>query len=97
MNDFRLSTFKGDLTSRGLTNEEYTKLLSAPVELPQANDVVYLILAENKELLVKSLKEASEEVGVHYSTLSKLIERTSSNKVVLNNYTVERIPVYCVT
>ena len=93
MNDFRLSTFKGDLTSRGLTNEEYTKLLSAPVELPQANDVVYLILAENKELLVKSLKEASEVVGVHYSTLSKLIERTSSKKVVLNNYTIERISV----
>lgn len=98
MNDFRFSTFKGYSVSRGLTAEEYTKLLSAPIELPQANDVVYLILVENKEeLIVKSLKEASEVVGVHYSTLSKLIERTSSNKVVLNNYTIERIPVYCGT
>ena len=95
MNDFRLSTFKGDLTSRGLTNEEYTKLLSAPVELPQANDVVYLILAENKELLVKSLKEASEIVGLHYSTLSKLIERNSSKEIKHKNYTVKRIPVFC--
>ena len=94
MNDFRLSTFKGEIISRGLTREEYSKLLSAPIELPQANDVVYLILAENKEeLIVKSLKEASEVVGVHYSTLSKLIERTSSKKVVLNNYTIERISV----
>lgn len=95
MNDFRLSTFKGDIVSRGLTYEEYTKLLSAPIELPLANDVVYLILAENKEeLIVKSLKEASEVVGVHYSTLSKLIERTSSKEVVLNDYTIKRISVF---
>jgi hypothetical protein len=96
MNDFRLSTFKGDLTTIGLTDEEFTKLLSAPIELPFVNDVVYIILADDKEeLIVKSLKETSEVVGVHYSTLSKLIERSSSKKVVLNNYTIERIPVFC--
>ena len=82
-NDFRLSTYKGDLKSNSLTNEEFTKLLYAPTELTLANDVVYLILADDnqEELLVKSLKEASEIVGLHYSTLSKLIERNSSKEI----------------
>ena len=97
MNDFRLSTYKGDLMSNNLTNEEFTKLLSASTELPLANDVVYLILADNKqeEFLVKSLKEASEIVGLHYSTLSKLIERNSSKEIEHKNYTIKRIPVFC--
>ena len=95
MNDFRLSTFKGELVPV-LTSDEYAKLLSAPTELPLVNEVVYLILAENKEeLLVKSLKEASEIVGVHYSTLSRSIERTSSKEVTLNNYTIKKISVFC--
>ena len=94
MNDFRLSTFKGDLVSK-LTDDELNRLLSTPTELPLANEVVFLILAKNQEeFLVKSLKEASEVVGVHYSTLSKLIEHTSSKEVVLNNFTVKRIPVF---
>lgn len=95
MNDFRLSTFKGELVPV-LTSDEYAKLLSAPTELPLVNEVVYLILAENKEeFLVKSLKEASEIVGVHYSTLSRSIERTSSKEVTLNNYTIKKISVFC--
>ena len=95
MNDFRLSTFKGELVP-SLTSDEFTKLLSAPTELPIVNDVVYLILAENQEeLLFKSLKEASEIVGVHYSTLSRLIERTNSKEVSLNNYTIKKISVLC--
>ena len=95
MNDFRLSTFKGNLVPK-LTNSEHTKLLSIPTELPLINDVVFLILAKNQEeLLVKNLKEASEVVGVHYSKLSKLIEHTSSKEVVLNNFTVKRISVFC--
>ena len=97
MNDFRLFSYKGDLKSNSLTNEEFTKLLTTPTELPLANDVVYLILADDnqEELLVKSLKEASEIVGLHYSTLSKLIERNSSKEIKHKNYTVKRIPVFC--
>lgn len=95
MNDFRLSTFKGELVS-DLTSDEYTKLLSAPIELPLVNDVVYLISAENQEeLLVKSLKEASEVVGVHYSTLSRLLERSNSKEATLKNYTIKKISVLC--
>lgn len=95
MNDFRLSTFKGEAVT-SLTSDEYTKLLSAPTELPLVNDVVYLILTENQEeLLVKSLKEASEEVGVHYSTLSRLLERSSSKEVTLKNYIIKKISVLC--
>ena len=57
---------------------------------------MYLISAENQEeLLVKSLKEASEVVGVHYSTLSRLLERSNSKEATLKNYTIKKISVLC--
>lgn len=95
MNDFRLSSFKGELVP-SLTSDEYTKLLSASVELPLVNDVVYLILAENQEeFLVKTLKEASEVAGVHYSTLSRLLEQANSKEVTIKNYNIKKISVLC--
>jgi len=56
----------------------------------------YFITKPNKEeLIVKSLKEAGEEIGVHYSTLSKILDVDYADFVgEVNGYTVRRIKVF---
>lgn len=57
---------------------------------------VYHIIKPNKEeLTVKSLKEAAETVGVHYSTLSKRLDVESSDFVLeINQHFIKRIKVF---
>lgn len=52
--------------------------------------------ANEKELIVKSLKEAADVVGIHYSTLSKrLISAAGSNSAVeVNNNLIRRVKVF---
>ena len=54
-------------------------------------------MANGEELIVKSLKEASDIVGIHYATLSKRLDVLSPDKtfgVEINQYTIKRIKVY---
>ena len=56
---------------------------------------VYLVAGSDKELIVKSLKEASEIVGVHYATLSKKLDASVMAEV--NDYSTRRIGVFGAT
>ena len=59
------------------------------------NSVVYLIIRPDKtELLVASLKEAADIVGVHYSTLSKLLASANPKGADVNNNMVIRVKVF---
>jgi hypothetical protein len=125
MNDFRLSTYKGDSSrlNKALFTDEFT-LLKEVVAISSQNNqlrsqelslvdedfssdqdpgtwninsVVYLIIRPDKaELLVASLKEAAGIVGVHYSTLSKLLASlsTPSKGVDINNNIVIKVKVF---
>lgn len=97
MNDYRLSTFEGESKS-SLSSEEFAKLLAASTvpSLDQVKDMVYQIKQgeTSKELIVDSLKEASEVVGLHYSKLSKLLDGAPSTEVEFNNWTIKRILVF---
>lgn len=55
---------------------------------------VYLIQKSNgEELLVQSLKEAGDTVGIHYTTLSKRLDE-SPFVAEINGYIVKRIKVF---
>lgn len=57
---------------------------------------VYLIVKPNKEeLIVKSLKEAGDVLGVHYSTLSRTLDVADVNHVAeIRQHLVRRIRVF---
>ncbi|KAF1107982.1 hypothetical protein B8V09_03510 [Streptococcus agalactiae] len=59
---------------------------------------IYLIsrLNSTEELLVKSLKETADLVGIHYETLSKHLNIRQYDKDVtkINNYLIKRIKVF---
>lgn len=73
--------------------EENSKDLSANLN----NNVVYLIIMpDKKELIVASLKEASYVIGLHSSTLSKLLESyfAESSGIKVQNYLIRRIKIF---
>jgi hypothetical protein len=73
--------------------EENSKDLSANLN----NKVVYLIIMpDKKELIAASLKEASDVIGLHSSTLSKLLESyfAESEGVKVKNYLIRRIKIF---
>nr|YP_009262061.1 LAGLIDADG endonuclease [Chrysoporthe austroafricana]AMX22136.1 LAGLIDADG endonuclease [Chrysoporthe austroafricana] len=62
------------------------------------NSVVYLIIKPNaKELVVGSLKETSDILGINSDVLSKLFKSlpANSNGVEINRYFVRRVKVFC--
>jgi len=56
---------------------------------------VYLIAMPDKDLIAKSLREASEIVGVHYSTLSQKLSASGTAEV--NSHLISRIGTFGVT
>lgn len=78
-------SFKNDNSS---TDLDYVKNI---------NSVVYLIIRSDKEeIIVSSLKEAADIVGVHYTTLSKLLLLLPANSkgAEVNNNLVRRVKVF---
>jgi hypothetical protein len=57
---------------------------------------VYLVInPNNEELIVKSLKEAGNIVGIHYTTLSKKLDVLSPNCMAeINKHSIKRIKVF---
>lgn len=65
-------------------------------KISSINNVVYIIVKSNKEeIIISSLKEAADIVGVHYTTLSRLLKSQpiNSNEVYVNNNLVKKIEV----
>jgi len=127
MNDFRLSTYNGDKDREAITQEEITKIKTAPplfLVLPdgrvkgivsgniehQYESSVYQIIkvefanVNEKEILVESLKEAADIIGVHYNTLSKQLGSAAAGEFSsssigarnskVNNYLIRRIKIF---
>lgn len=58
---------------------------------------VYQVACPDRQFIVKSLKEASEIVGVHYATLSKKLDASAGMPAKVNDYSVRRIGVFGAT
>lgn len=111
MNDYRLTTYKGNIDKQLITNEELTLIKTAPVVYEHLSEgkvhniisgkedysifshIFIIINQNNEEIVVKTIKEASNIVGVHYTTLSKKIS-TDLSIILINNFKVKRLRVY---
>jgi len=81
------------MLSSDKVEEENSKDLSANLN----NKVVYLIIMpDKKELIAASLKEASDIIGLHSSTLSRLLESSyvESEGVEVKNHLIRRIKIF---
>lgn len=111
MNDFRLSTYKGrsSAVNNILTTGEFALLkdntLNGVVDTDNlSSNVIYVIIKPNKEeILVASLIEVGNIVGVKSEILSKLLkslptvgeEGNISNGIEINKYLVKRVKIFC--
>jgi len=65
------------------------------IDYNNESSVYHIIKPNNEELIVKSLKEAGETVGVHYATLSKRLDVESPDFVAeINHHFIKRIKVF---
>lgn len=58
------------------------------------SSVYQIIKPDNEELIVKSLKEAADFVGVHYTTLSRKLDVLSPDFVEIKHHAIKRIKVF---
>lgn len=58
------------------------------------SSIYHIINPKNEELIVKSLKEAGDIVGVHYATLSRRLDVLSKTPVEINYHSVRRIKIF---
>jgi len=55
--------------------------------------IFIIIDSNNNEILVKTLKEAAEIIGIHSTTLSKKLNN-SQNDLHIQNFKIKRVRVY---
>lgn len=108
MNDYRLTTFKGK-DKQLITQEELSLIKTASNIFEHLSDGKVkniltgmedysifsniFIVINSEEIIVKTLKEAANIVGVHYTTLSKKLNLNTKD-VSINNFKVKRIRVF---
>lgn len=80
--------------SEHLTDGRVRDTVTGNIDHNNESSVYHIIKPNNEELIVKSLKEAGDIVGVHYTTLSKKLDVLSPSGVEINSHLVKRIKVF---
>jgi hypothetical protein len=82
--------------SEHLPDGRVRDIATGSIDHNNESSVYQVVKANGEELIVKRLKEASDIVGVHYTTLSKKLDVLSCVGAEINQHTIKRIKVFFV-
>ena len=81
--------------SKHLGDGRVRDILTGKIDYNNESSVYSILNPNNEELIVKSLKEAADIVGVNDSTLSKRLDIESTDFIVeVNHHFIKRIGVF---
>jgi hypothetical protein len=81
--------------SKHLADGRVRDITTGKIDYNNESSVYSILNPNNEELIVKSLKEAADIVGKHYSTLSKKLDIESTDFIAeVNHHFIKRIGVF---